>query len=185
MFFFSKSPRELKAAERAEVRVRCPAWHRVISASDAARDNNRTWEPISIITRKENGPVSVRLPDGSRTGRGCLARSQGAVFLSLSNGTRGVIAQSRARHRPVRRRWSLCSALNASRLFDEYEFGERYVSYDRCRAGRILLNSYNTLLKVIYICDFSRFSLIFVVIFWIFRTLQHKRHYIKIIQKFR
>lgn len=129
-WFFLKSPRELKAAERAEVRVRCPAWHRVISASDAARDNNRTWEPISIITRKENGPVSVRLPDGSRTGRGCLACAQGVVFLSLSNGTRGVIAQSRAWHRPVRRRWSLRNALIASRLFYEYEIGECYVSFD-------------------------------------------------------
>lgn len=82
---FLKCPRELKAAERYYVRVRRSAWHRVISASGAARDNNRTWESISITTRKENGPVSAGLPDGSWTGRGqavaLLARK--AAFRSL------------------------------------------------------------------------------------------------------
>lgn len=108
------------------MRARGSAWHRVISASGALRDNNRTWEPISIITRKENGPVSARLPDGLRTGRGCrLAPSRGFVSLSLSNGTERTpldSAQSQMRHRPVRWRRSLRTWLRRfSRYFYVYK----------------------------------------------------------------
>lgn len=59
---------------RASLKLRSVVWNAcaglggiALSARAARpRDNNRTWDSISIITRKENGPVSVRLPDGSR-----------------------------------------------------------------------------------------------------------------------
>lgn len=85
----SARARELKAAERRVVRVRRSPWHRVITASCAPRDNNTTWDSISIITRKENGPVSEAsgwLADGARAfGRPFLIYA--SVSLSLSNGT--------------------------------------------------------------------------------------------------
>lgn len=89
---------------KLRVRVRRPAWQRVISASGAPRDNNRTWEPISITTRKENGPVSARLPDGSDGARPA-SRSRALALslplpLTVLRAT-WTIAQSRAKHRPA------------------------------------------------------------------------------------